>query len=337
LLHLTYAFFGLHLVLFGIGFTSFSVEALQRGWLRLIPTAFYLWVGVFNLFAVSLFWSSMADQFSSQDSKRNFGWIGAGGSLGQMAGSVLAERLAPIIGPNHLFWVSLVLLTISLLAAAPLKAAAPEERPNSLWSGITTVMKSRYLMGICFYIFLYTFTTSFLYFEKQTLVASAVGGRAERVVFFARLNFASSLATVLVQLLVTGKLMLSLGLAVALAVTPLATVMGFVVLAWLPVLTCVAFFEVVRKTLNYAISRPSREVLFTVVPREQKYLAKNFIDTFVYRAGDALASVAFELLRSLQLGVSGLALAAVPFSLLWMVTGVALGRAQFRAEKHTQG
>ncbi len=319
----------------------FAVQILTFWWVLyrfpgpgLAPWLFYLWVGVFNLFVVSLFWSRMADLYASEQSKRLFGFIGAGGSLGQLAGSQLALWLAPHLGPTHLLLVSALLLEMSLLCAwflkgRPGEVEAPMKQAGAA-SGIGPVLRSAYLMGICSYLFLYTFTSSFLYFQKQEL-ASGIDSRAGRVQFFAALNSVGSLATIAVQLLLTGKFLSVLGLTAGLTLVPALTSLGFVALALRPDMLLFSLFEVSRRTLNYAIARPSREALFTVVPRDQKYASKNFIDTFVYRGGDALASLAFEALtQGARLGVVGVSWVAVPCSLAWLAVGGVLGQAQRR-------
>jgi AAA family ATP:ADP antiporter len=215
--------------------------------------------------------------------------------------------------------------------------AQTESDPLKPWSGIAPVLQSGYLLGICAYLFLYAFTSSFIYFQRQELVADSFGARADRVKFLSDLNLYGSVATVLVQLFLTGRLIARLGLVFSLALVPAATCLGFAFFALQPALMLLALFEVTRKTLNFAIARPSREVLFTVVKKEDKYLAKNFIDTFVYRAGDTLASLAFEALKlGLNLGTRGLSLAAVPCSLLWLLVAAALAMAQRRKQSQLE-
>lgn len=321
--------------LFALQILGFWWALYQHPGPGLAPWLFYLWVSVFNLFVVSLFWSRMADLFVSEQSKRLFGFIGAGGSLGQLAGSQLALWLAPHLGPTHLLLLSALLLELSLACAMLLKQSSSEpEAPlqqAGAASGIAPVFRSTYLLGICLYLFLYTFTSSFLYFQKQELVAAGIESRESRVQFFAALNSIGSVATIAVQLFLTGRFLTSLGLTAGLALVPGLTSLGFVALALRPDLVFFSLFEVSRRTLNYAIARPSREALFTVVPREQKYASKNFIDTFVYRGGDALASVAFEALtQGARLGIVGVSWVAVPCSLLWLAVGGLLGRAQRR-------
>jgi len=350
LVPIIYRFFISHLLLFVVAFNAFGIGRDQtsvQGWARLLPGLFFVWVSVFNLTAISLFWSTMADRFSSSQSKKYFGFIGAGGTLGQTAGSQMAAHLVHWLGPTNLILVSVALLELSVRACPSLASSAspdstptqtqPEQARLKPWSGIAPVLKSGYLLGICAYLFLYAFTSSFIYFQRQELVADSIGDRAGRVKFLSDLNLYGSIATVLVQLFLTGRVIASLGLVFSLALVPGVTAVGFSLFAMQPALILLAIFEVTRKTLNFAIARPSREVLFTVVKKEDKYLAKNFIDTFVYRAGDTLASFAFEWMKvTFSLGMRGLSWAAVPCSLLWLAVAASLGVIQRKKQKELE-
>jgi len=328
--------------LFGV-FGGSNGEALSHGWGRSIPTCFYLWVTAYSLIVVSLFWSKMADQFSSNQSKRFFGFVGAGGSLGQFFGSFVASKGVHWLGPTYLLLVVVLMLELSVRCCLPLEAtprmSSSEDgpsRPVRPWSGLSSLLRSPYLLGICAYVFLYTFTSSFIYLQKQQMVQDSIRNRADKVSFFADINLIGSVCQVAIQLLLTGQIMTRLGLVFSLTLVPLITAGGFSILAAQPFLRVLALFEIVRKTLNFAVARPSREVLFTVLPRREKYLAKNAIDTFVYRAGDGLASVAFDLIKVSWVGLTGTALAvryslaAIPFAALWVLTAAGLALAQRR-------
>lgn len=350
LIPLVYRFFIVNLLIFWGLF-----HAAPSG-SRLLDLGFFVWVSLFNLFAVSVFWGFMADVFKSDQGKRLFGFVGAGGTLGQMAGSSLTSVLASRIGNIELLLCSMVLLEISVLCvrklvnlfqmeAAP-KAVRADSSPGSSASpaptrgagpfdeameGIRLMVKSRYLLGICGYMFLYTFTSSFLYFQKGQIVESAIQDDAARTAFFANVNLGISALTLVVQLLVTGTLIRSLGVSLSLGLVPLVTVIGFGILAQSPVLVVFAVIEVMRTGLNYAVARPSRELLYTVVSREEKYKSKSFIDTFIYRGGDTLAAGAFKWLTSrYSLGLTGIFLAGIPFAVVWLVISLALGRVQAR-------
>ncbi|MBS2039936.1 hypothetical protein JST97_33430 [bacterium] len=340
-----YRFFMLNLVLFILGFKWIGAaqgEASVQGTARLIPSIFFVWVSVFNLFAMSLFWSVMADRFTGSQGRKFFGFIGAGGTLGQLVGSTSAALLVKSLGATNLIFVSVVLLELSVRARPSLedltteKAASSKEPQGSgdqpakpkPWTGVMLVLKSPYIFGICCYLLLYAFTSSFIYFQKQMVVGDVFKTREDRVAFFGWMNFISSGGTLLVQLFVTGRLISSMGLIFSLSLVPAFTCLGFVALALQPGLILLSLFDAFRKMLNFAIARPSREILFTVVSKEDKYIAKNFVDTFVYRAGDSLASFAFTGITRLNLGGQAYSWTAVPFSCLWVAVAALLARAQ---------
>jgi AAA family ATP:ADP antiporter len=181
---------------------------------------------------------------------------------------------------------------------------------------------------------LFAVSSTFLYFEQAGIVARSFGGdRGAQTAFFATVDLAVNTLTLLVQLFLTGRVMVVLGVALALGFLPVLTMLGFGALAFAPSLTGIAIFQVVRRAGDYAIARPSREVLFTVVPREDRYKAKSFIDTFVYRLGDQLGAWSVAGLRGLGAGAAELALVAIPLALLWLGNALWLGRRQQARER----
>ena len=198
-------------------------------------------------------------------------------------------------------------------------------------SGITQLARSPYLLGIGVYILLYTTTSTFLYFQQANIVAAAFDDPGERTRLFAVIDLLVALITIAIQCFATGRLMPWLGVGATLAFLPLFTLLGFLALAAAPTLMVLVAFQALRRAANYAVSRPAREVLYTVVPREQKYKAKNVIDTVVYRGGDAVSGWAYwGLATGLGLGLGAIALVAVPLAGLWLALGLRLGRTQER-------
>ncbi|MGE5146120.1 MAG: NTP/NDP exchange transporter, partial [Candidatus Eiseniibacteriota bacterium] len=331
---LVYRFFAANILIF------FALFTLDAGPIA-VARAFYIWVSLFNLFVVSVFWSVMADLFSNEQGRRLFGFVAAGGSAGALVGSSLTASLAVLLGPINLLLIAVVLLELAVRCAAalmrratpPAQADAPKaERAigGSIVAGFTEVLRSRYLAGICLYMLLFTSTSTFLYFEQANIIAHAVGDPAERTRIFALIDLAVGLLTLLTQLLATGRLIRRLGVAGALAAAPLLTAAGFAALAAAPSLALVVAFQAVRRASNFALSQPAREVLFTVIGREAKYKSKNFIDTAVYRGGDAASGWAFAALRGLGLDLASIAMVAVPLARLWGATGLYLGRREAR-------
>jgi len=331
---LVYWFFAANLLAFFALFES----GLDREWLA---RAFFVWVSVYNLFVVSVFWSLMADLFSNEQARRLFGAIAAGGSAGAIAGPALTATLVGTLEPVQLLLLSAGFLGGAILCIHRLLAWArhrhhaggggsEREGPmgGSILAGLRLLARSPYLLGICLFVLLFTTLSTFLYFEQAHIVEDAFASSAERTRVFAVIDLLVNILTITAQLFVTGRLMDRLRLGWALALVPAAVLVGFVALALAPVLAVLVAFQVVRRAGNYAITRPAREVLFTVVGREAKYKAKNVIDTVVYRGGDAASGWVFDGLKGLGLSLSAIAWVAVPVAAVWIATAWLLGRRQ---------
>jgi AAA family ATP:ADP antiporter len=343
-----YRFFAANIVLFVLVFkyleaagqmASHGEATRVSGFAFGFSCLFFLWAGVFNLFAMSVFWALMADIYTGDQSKKVFGFLGAGGTLGQMVGSGLVTFLVSRIKGFHLtnlLILSAVLLEVAVQAMLRITRSyeepprKPGEKKPHAFSGVTDILKSPYLIGICFYLFLYTFTSSFIYLQKQIIVDTSLSSRESRVGYFSNVNLAVGLMTFLIQLFLTGSFLSVIGISAGLTLVPLIGLIGFSALARRPDLHTIAILEIVRKTANYAIARPSREVLFTAVSRREKYLAKNFIDTVVYRAGDSIASGTFDAMFSVGADMSIVSLSAVGVSAVYLVVGLVLGRSHGR-------
>ena len=305
--------------------------------------AFFVWTSVFNLFITSLFWCFMADVFRSGQAKRLFGFIGVGGTFGSVIGSAVTATLAKTIGEVNLLLVSCVLLECAAVIVArfpmPEGDGSPEGRlrvaelqaravGGGLWAGFSRTVKSPYLLGIAVYLVLFTVGSTFLYFEQSSIVGAAYADRATRTVVLARLELAVQVLTVITETFLTGRIIRWLGLVSALVFLPLVSMAGFGALASMPVFAALAVFVILRRAGNFALTNPGMEVLFTVVPREDKYKAKSFIETFVYRGGDQVGAWSFAGLTALGLGLTGISWVAVPMSAVWMALGVWLSRRQ---------
>lgn len=312
-----------------------------------VARAFFIWTSVYNLFVVSVFWSFMADVFRNDQARRLFGFIAAGGSAGALLGPALTATLAVPLGPVALLLISALFLEGAvqcvrrLAVTPPARGEARDSTPDDaaigggVFAGITLVLRSRYLLGICLYILIFTTTSTFLYFQQAHIVAAAFDDPAERTRLFALIDLSVGVLTLLVQCFATGRLIRWLGVGPVLAALPLLTVVGFVGLAVAPTLVVLVAFQSIRRAANFAIAKPSREVLYTVLDAERKYKAKNVIDTLVYRGGDAVSGWAYAGLSAIGLGLPAIALAAVPLAGVWMATGLRLGRAQDRMAART--
>jgi len=336
----TYQFFAANLLVFFFAMRAMGGMGNESPpWIGIV---FYIWTSVFNLFITSVFWAFMADVFRSEQAKRLFGFIGVGGTLGALAGSGLTAILASRIGPLNLLLLSVGLLEVAsvmvfrfpaaprpaMLLDAPTEDSGAPPIGGSIWAGITSVMRSSYLAGIAGFLILYTIGSTFLYFEQTEIVRGAVQNSAARTSMLAQIELAVQTLTVLTQIFLTGRLIRWIGLALTLALLPAMTVLGFAALGIAPVLSTLVVFMVIRRGTNFGITNPAMEVLFTVVSREDKYKAKSFIETFVYRAGDQIAAWTFAIFAAVGLGASGSAFAAIPFAIVWLVLGLWLGRRQ---------
>ena len=311
---------------------------------------FFVWFSVFNLFATMVFWALMADRFGLEQSKRLFGVIAVGGTLGAITGPWLASRLTAPLGTAGLLPVaaaSLGLAVVAALVVARLQPAQPgtladpdappavDDRAvigGSAWEGFRKVFRSRYLLGISAYVLILTVIATFLYFTRLQMVAALGDGLDVRTAAFARIDLYTQLSTLVLQAIVAGHLMKRIGIPVTLALLPVTAALGFLGLAITGSLATLVVFQSVFSAVQRAIMRPARETLFTVVPREDKYKSKAFVDTFVYRGGDVLGAQVEGVLGRLAAGVSALVMVAVPLAVAWAALGIWLGRAQERQD-----
>jgi AAA family ATP:ADP antiporter len=338
LLPLVYAFFiacilGLFGLLRGVGSPAWA------------PAAFFIWLSVFNLFVVSVFWSFMADVWREEQARRLFGFIAAGGSAGALVGPAATAFLAPRIGPVNLLPLAAAILAGALVCIARLRPGAsatePGPRPadltddeapvgGSALGGLTRVPRSAYLSGIALFVALGTLFATFVYFQQAQVIREAFADPGRRTAVFALIDLAVNVLTIGAQLFVTGALATRFGLVRVLPALPVVTLAGFTALALVSTAGVLVVFQVLRRATQYGITGPAREVLFTVLPREDKYKAKNVIDTIVSRGGDALSGWAFAGLSALGLGMTGVSVVALPLAALWIALAVYLGRREER-------
>ncbi|HET7753455.1 MAG TPA: MFS transporter [Anaeromyxobacteraceae bacterium] len=303
--------------------------------------AFFVWISVYNLFVVSVFWSFMADLFSSEQGKRVFGFVAAGGSAGALAGPALAALLVTSGGVSNLVLLSALLLEVSAQLAASLardarRAATPaagrldRSVGGGPFAGFALVFRSRYLFALALQTLFVTVTSTFLYFQQAQIVASALTDSARRTQLFAVVDLSVNVLALLLQAFATGAIITYAGIAVALVLHPAITAAGLVAVAAAPTLVVITAVQAIRRAVHYAVERPAREVLFTVVDGEQKYKAKSFIDTVVYRGGDAISAWTQSALRGF--GLAATAALALPISVAWIAVVVWLARRQRAAE-----
>jgi len=338
-LPLVYGFFIINLLLFYVLF-HFNISPAH------VAQAFFIWVSVFNLFVVSVFWSFMDDIYDKDQAKRLFGTIAAGGTMGALCGPVLTTWLAQPLGTYNLLLISAGLLGVSILCIARLSiwfeqqprahADFTYKRPmGGHWlAGLSLVLRSPYLLGICVLILMYATLSTFIYFQQASIIQDSFSDSAERTSVFAMIDLAVNALTILIQIFVTGRLVRLLGLAWTLALIPLLLVPGFLALSLSPVLGVLVVVQVFRRAGNYSIMRPAREMLYVVLGREEIYKAKNFIDTVVYRGGDAVSAWIYDGMRGFGLSLGQIAFIAAPLAAIWALVAYRLGirREQIAAE-----
>jgi AAA family ATP:ADP antiporter len=343
---LTYRFFMLNLLAFLVLFRSTTGDA--NIW---VGRVFFVWTSVFNLFVVSVFWQFMVDVFTSEQGKRLFGFLAAAATVGGILGSGLTATVVQQIGAPALLLVSVILLEVGVFcvgrlnkmtgpkpvgatvsAAVPAHDAGDQAIGGSVFAGIVRTLESPYLLGICVYMLLYTSLSTFLYVQQAGIVDVTFADRAARTAFFARVDLLVNVLTLGAQVFLTSRVMKGLGVGPTLTLVPAATLIGFLTLGVIPSLAIVVAFIVIRRAGNFSFARPSREVLFTVLSREDKYKAKSAIDTVVYRLGDQVGVWSSALLTTAGLGLAGVAWVAVPLSAVWVATSLWLGRRQATLE-----
>ena len=292
----TYGFFVSNLLAFA---AAFQVQPDNLWFAR----GFYIWLSVFNMLSISLAWSVLVDVFATGQAKRLFALMAGGASLGGLTGPILGTLLVEPIGHAGLLVLSAAMLAGSVFAAHylqrwrdrhPQAREEIEARRKPLggnpFAGATAVFKSPYLIAIAVFVVLLSSVTTFLYFEQARLVAETFSDRTRQTQVFGTIDTVVQSLAILTQVFLTGRVAQKLGVGVLLVAVPAIVAVGFVWLAMAPTFAVFVVVMVVRRAGEYAFVRPGREMLYTVVPAEAKYKAKNFIDTVVYRGGDAISA-----------------------------------------------
>lgn len=333
-----FGFFALNLAGFAAAFLVWPGDVT-------LARTFYIWLSVFNMIAISVAWSVLADVFSAAEAKRSFALMAAGASVGGLVGPLLGALLVAPLGHAGLLLLSALLLIAAALStrqlhhwrdAHPLAEDEAAQRSKPLggnpFAGAVEVFRSPYLLGIAAFVLLLASTSTFLYFEQARLVEATFPDPRKQTQVFGIIDAVVQTLAILSQLFITGRLAQKLGLGVLLVAVPLVVAAGFLWLAFAPVFAVLAVVMVVRRAGEYAFVRPAREMLYTALPATAKYKAKNFNDTVVYRAADAISGwvkTGVDLLA--QHPAAALLLGSV-VALAWGATGGALARAHRRRE-----
>lgn len=295
---------------------------------------FFIWASVFNLFVVSLFWALMSELWSNEEAKRLYGFISAGGTAGALAGPLFTQALIHWLAPVDLLLVSALLLTLAMVASLVLRRvraghAGDEAAPagGGILDGAAKVLASPYLSRIALFVLLANIVGTFFYLEQSRLVAAAIPDSAARVQFFSSRDLAVSVITLFIEIFGTALVMRRYGVQVALMALPVCATIGTLALAASPLLAVVAAVMVAERVVVFSLSSPGIKIMYTLTPPDEKYKVQSFIDTVVYRGGDAAAGWIFAGIS----GGAGFAAAAtpalaLPLALVWLWTARDLGQ-----------
>jgi AAA family ATP:ADP antiporter len=329
-----YGFFILNLAAFYFAFSSNDMPLAAAG-------AFFVWLSVFNLFAISLFWSTVSDSFTKSQSHRLYGYIAAGGTAGALAGPAITALLAEHVQTASLIALSAVLLAAAALCMIALRAtwqgkAHGDEKiiGGSLLAGIPLTLKLPNLRGIALLIICYTAVSTVLYIQLVELVGASYADSGTRKAFFAKIDLTVNCLALATQILGTRAIVERFGLRIALPVVPLLLMACLAGLSLWATAISFAAVQVLHRAAEYAISRPGREMLYTTVDAESRYKAKSFIDTAVYRANDAAVAWLIAAVRSM--GVNAVIVVGIPAAIAWFFTARKVGGRHDRIEESSR-
>src|SRR5579862_1313215 len=328
-----YGFVAVSIVVF---YGLFARASDQDRW---IAAAFYVWVSTFNMLIISVFWTFMADTFSRTQAKRLFGFVAAGGTLGGIVGPALTTLLATRVGNNNLLLIAaagfaMTAVVVHMLAGekSKLMAASTEAQRSSLehrlagnpFDGFLLLFRSHYLLLLALFLLLMTWISTIVYFQLGDLISKAFSSHSARTQAYARIELVVNCCAVIIQLFGTSRFITRFGVGFGLLLNPIVMVIAFLAIAFSPVLLVLGSMQIVRRVAEYAVAKPTREMLFTVVDQDSRYKAKNVIDTVVYRFGDFSSSWVSHWI--LAFGVAGLAIFGVITSAIWFLIAYILGK-----------
>jgi AAA family ATP:ADP antiporter len=317
-----------------------------------------VWLSAINLFVTSLFWAYMVDLFDVDQGKRMFAFIGIGGTLGALVGGwatvVISGMTESVYLPAGLMLIGAALFAVAIAsmlaldrlaitseyskhtAESPAASVASTTRTGELriggkfWDGMREVATSPYLLGIGIWVVLMAIANTMIYFTQANIILASTDSFSQRVAGFGLFDALTQVATLLTQMFVTTHVIKKMGVGWTLAILPVVTMAGFAILSVWTVFGVMAIFQAVHRATRYAMSRPARETLFSVLTPSEKYKAKPVVDVFLYRGGD-LAGVGVDgLFAALGLTLGWVAAATVPLAGGWALLSSGLGRAQQR-------
>lgn len=330
-----YLFFVINIVIFWVIFSQLIDAEQDHVWLGRI---FFVWLSVFNLYVVSVYWSFMADIYTREQGRRLFGLLSSGGSIGALLGGIATSWIVTDIHFHNLFPIAAALLAFAIVciwqlrqwttrtAQSPAAQGTGQERVigGSPFAGATHVAQSNYLKAIAIASIIASLLGTAVYLFRAELVATSIAGANVRTQFFSNINIATNFLTILGQMFIVRHVVQRFGIGGALSILPAISILCFAWLALDPALLVISVVDVIRRASGFTFGKPSTDMLYSVVVREAKYKAKNFIDTTIYRFGDVVGIWAIHL--GLAIGMATLSVVMVPFAIAWGLIALWLGR-----------
>jgi AAA family ATP:ADP antiporter len=332
-----YLFFISNILIFGFVFSQARASGEDYIWLGRV---FFVWLSVFNLFVVSVFWSFMADIYTREQGRRLFGLITSGGSIGALIGGLITSSLTTTIGFQNLLPLSAALLLFAIICIGRLKNWVHHEHEDDIeqtveshkplggnpLAGLTHLFSSNYFLAIALMSLVASLLGTALYMFRAELISEAILDTDARIRFFSNMNNAANTLALIAQMFLVKQVVTRFGIGRSLILFPLASIIGFAILAFEPTLMAVAILDVVRRGLGFGFAKPSTDMLYSVVTPEEKYKTKNAIDTAIYRGGDVVGTWAIRLMSIIGLSIAGIAIVMVPFALVSAFVALWLGR-----------
>ena len=330
-----YYFFISNILIFYALFTYPNYAGIDHVW---ISRSFFVWLSIFNLFVVTVFWSFMADIWSKQQSRRLFGVIAAGGSIGAIAGPAVASLLVDEIGWRNMFPISALLLFAAASCIYQLRnwvreteSSAPDIDSDDAMggdplAGLKAVFAKKYFGNIAMMMILANIVGVVTYTFLAELVAQSYPDTDSHVKVFGAIDAWINTLSFLGQFLLVRHSVKKFGVGATLALLPVVSVIGYALIAINPIFGVMALLQIARRSLTFGFAKPASDMLYTVVTPEEKYKVKNFIDTAVYRTGDMIGAWSLFFLNVIGIGMSGIALICAPVCVLWAVVALKIGR-----------
>lgn len=339
-----YLFFISNILIFWFVFSQAVGPGDEYVWLGRI---FFVWVSIFNLFVVSVFWSFMADIYTRKQGRRLFGFISSGGSIGAIIGGIVTSSLVTTIGFQNLLPISAGVLLVAVFCIGRLKAWVHHEHEDDIdrtvesskplggnpFAGVTHLFSSRYFLGIAFMSLVASLLGTALYMFRAELIETAILDPDLRTQFFSNMNVAQNSLALIAQMFLVKQVVTRFGIGRSLVLFPLASIIGFSIVALDPTLMAVAVLDVVRRGLGFGFAKPSTDMLYSVVTPEEKYKTKNAIDTAVYRGSDVVGTWSIKLMSMFGMGMAMISILMLPFAMVSAVVALWLGRDYKRQAK----